>query len=205
VIRIAIADDHPVVREGLAAALEGESDLRIVGTAGSAGELLERAASWRPDVIVLDFEMPGLRGAQAIRAINDALPASRTVIFTAYAEDDKIVEAIRAGAAGYVLKGSPAAEVAHAIRLVNSGSSYVSADVAARLALRLHKPRNDTLTVREREVMRLIADGMSNKQVARRLGIAERTVKYHVSTAMMKLRADNRAQAVAAAVKKGLL
>jgi DNA-binding NarL/FixJ family response regulator len=204
-IKIAIADDHPVVREGLASALESENDLHIVGTAGSARELLGHAAAWRPDVVVLDFEMPGASGAAAIRAIKEALPHSQVLIFTAYAEDEKIVEALRSGAAGYVLKGSPGSEVAEAIRMARAGQSYVSPEVAARLAHRIRKPQPDTLTAREREVMRLIADGLSNKQIARRLGIAERTVKYHVNATMTKLQADNRAQAVALAVRKRLL
>ena len=203
-IRIALVDDHPVVREGLAAALGDEPDFEIVGATGSAEELLVRAAAWRPDVVLLDFEMPGLSGVDAVREFTRALPNARVVMFTAYADDDKIVGAVRSGARGYVLKGSPAAEVARAIREVHAGGSFLPPPIAAVLAAQVREPQPG-LSAREREVLRLVADGLSNKQIARRLEIAERTVKFHVNSAMTKLGADNRAQAVAVAVRRRLL
>lgn len=204
-IRVAIVDDHPVVREGLVAALEGEPDLTIVGTAGSATTLLDRASDWRPDVIVLDFEMPGLSGSAAARDIMRAVPETRILMFTMHADDDKILSAVRAGAAGYLLKGAPAGDVAKAIRDLASGGTHFPPEIAAALARGVRTPAQAALTNREREVLRLVADGLSNKQIATRLNIAERTVKYHVNSVMTKLGADNRAQAVANAVRGKLL
>lgn len=203
-IRIALVDDHPIVREGLASALGDEPGFEIVGATGSAEELLARADTWLPDVVLLDFEMPGLSGVDAVRAFARALPNARVVMFTAYADDDKVVGAVRSGARGYVLKGSPAAEVARAIRDVHAGGSFLPPPIAAVLAAQVREPQPG-LSAREREVLRLVADGLSNKQIGRRLEIAERTVKFHVNSAMTKLGADNRAQAVAVAVRRRLL
>lgn len=203
-IRIAIVDDHPIVREGLLSALD-EPDFHIVGAAGSAEELMANSASWQPDVVLLDFEMPGLNGVDAVRALTRTLPDARIIVFTAYADDDKIVGAVRSGARGYLLKGAPAAEVAAAIRGVRSGGSYLPPPIAAALARQVREPRRTSLTTRERDVLRCVADGLSNKQIARRLDITERTVKYHVTSAMTKLGAENRAQAVALAVRRRVL
>jgi DNA-binding NarL/FixJ family response regulator len=204
-IRVAIVDDHPVVRDGLLSVLDDEPDFRIVGAVGSAEDLVAKAGIWRPDVVLLDFEMPGLSGVDAVRELSRTLPDARVIVFTAYADDDKIIGAVRAGARGYVLKGAPACDVARAIRDVFSGGSYLPAPIAAVLAAQVRKPRDSSLTAREREVLRFVADGLSNKQIAHRLNIAERTVKYHVNSAMTKLGAENRAQAVAVAVRRHLL
>jgi DNA-binding NarL/FixJ family response regulator len=203
-IRVAIVDDHPVVREGLMAALGDSADLRIVGATGSCEDLVAHA-EWRPDVVLLDFEMPGLSGVAAVRELARALPAARLIVFTAYADDEKIVGAVRAGARGYVLKGTPAAELANAIREVHAGGSYLPPPIAAVLAAQVREPHRTALTAREREVLRFVADGLSNKQIARRLTITERTVKYHLNSVMTKLSAENRAQAVAIAGKRGIL
>jgi DNA-binding NarL/FixJ family response regulator len=204
-IRIAIVDDHPVVREGLAVALDGERDFQITGSAGSAEALIEHVAEWLPDVVILDFEMPGLSGADAVREVLRAAPKARVIVFTAYAEDDRVVGAVRAGAAGYLLKGAPATDVAKAIRDVHAGGSYLPAQIAAIVARQVQEPQREPLSGREREVLRLVADGLSTKQIARRLDIVERTVKYHVNAAMAKLGAENRSQAVALAVRRRLL
>src|SRR5579863_6690667 len=180
-IRIALVDDHPVVREGLAVALDGERDFQITGSAGSAEALIEKAADWLPDVVILDFEMPGLSGADAVREVLRAAPKARVIVFTAYAEDERVVGAVRAGAAGYLLKGAPATDVAKAIRDVHAGGSYLPAQIAAIVARQVQEPQRAALTDREREVLRLVADGLSTKQIARRLDIVERTVKYHVN------------------------
>jgi DNA-binding NarL/FixJ family response regulator len=204
-IRVALVDDHPVVREGLTSALDGELDLEIVGATGSTEDLIAQGAQWRPDVVLLDFEMPGLSGVRAVRELARAMPDARVVIFTAYADDDKIVGAVRAGARGYILKGAPATEVARAIRDVNAGGSFLPPPIAAVLAAEVREPAPAALTEREREVLRFVADGLSNKQIARRMGIAERTVKFHLNSVMTKLGADNRAQAVAVAARRRLL
>jgi DNA-binding NarL/FixJ family response regulator len=204
-IRIAIADDHPVVREGLGSVLDDEADFSIVASTSAAEDIIHQAAAIAPDVVLLDFEMPGLSGGDAVREILRALPKTGIIIFTAYADDDRVVGALRSGARGYVLKGAPAAEVAQAIREVHAGRSYLPPAIAASVARHVGDPQRSSLTAREREVLRLVADGLSNKQVARRLHIAERTVKYHVTSAMTKLGAENRAQAVALALRRRVL
>ncbi|HLN47506.1 MAG TPA: response regulator transcription factor [Magnetospirillaceae bacterium] len=204
-IRIALVDDHPVVREGLVSALADESDLTIVGAAGSAEELIAHAGEWRPEVVLLDLEMPGLSDVAAVREVIRALPDAGVIIFTAFADEDKVVGAVREGARGYLLKGVPASDVAAAIREVHAGGSFLPAPVAALLAARVREPQHPPLTERERDVLRLVADGLSNKQIAGRLRITERTVKYHVTSVMTKLEAENRAQAAALAVRRRLL
>ena len=204
-IRIAIVDDHPIVREGLVSALDDESDFVIVGAVSSTEELIQRCGEWRPDIVLLDFEMPGLSGVEAVRELVRALPNGRVIVFTAYADDERIVGAVRSGARGYVLKGAPANEVAQAIRDVHAGGSYLPPAIAAVLARQVREPKRTSLSARERDVLRFVADGLSNKQIARRLEITERTVKYHVNSAMTKLGADNRAQAVAVAVRRRIL
>ncbi|MBV8172214.1 MAG: response regulator transcription factor [Candidatus Eremiobacteraeota bacterium] len=204
-IRVALVDDHPIVREGLVSALGGDTDLQIVGSVGSAGELIKSAQSWRPDVVLLDFEMPGLSGVDAVRELARALPATRVIVFTAFGDEDRIVGAVRAGARGYILKGAPAADVAKAIRDVHAGGSYLPPPIAAVLAAQMRQPARPALSEREREVLRCVSDGLSNKQIARRLGITERTVKFHVNSIMTKLGAENRAQAVALAARRRLL
>jgi len=187
------------------AALGDESDLNIVGAAGSSEEFIAKAPEWRPEIVLLDFEMPGLSGVAAVREVARAVPSARVIVFTAYADDEKIVGAVRAGARGYVLKGTPAAELASAIREVHAGGSYLPPPIAAVLAARMREPRGSALTAREREVLRFVADGLSSKQIARRLTITERTVKYHINSVMTKLGAENRAQAVAVAARRGIL
>ncbi len=204
-IRIAIADDHPVVREGLGSVLDDEADFSIVASTSAAEDIIRQAGTIAPDIVLLDFEMPGLSGSDAVREILRALPKTGIIIFTAYADDDRVVGALRSGARGYVLKGAPAAEVAQAIREVHAGGSYLPPAIAASVARHVGEPQRNSLTTREREVLRLVADGLSNKQVARRLHIAERTVKYHVTSAMTKLGAENRAQAVALALRRRVL
>ncbi len=205
-IRVLVVDDHPVVREGLVAILEDDPDLQLAGSAGSAEEALAAAARARPDVILLDLELPGLGGVEAIPQLAAAAPASRILVLTAYDTEERVLGAIRAGARGYLLKGAPADEIARAIRAVHAGGSYLASPVAARVLGHVRTPgRPGTLSARERTVLRRIADGLSTKQIARELGITERTVKFHVSSIMNKLGADTRAHAVAEATRRGLL
>jgi len=207
VIRVLVVDDHPVVREGLVSVLEDEADFAVVGTAGSAEEALALARRERPDVVLLDLELPGQDGVAAIPALLAIQPAPRVLAFTAYDADERVLGALRAGAAGYLLKGAPAEEIARAVRTVHGGESYLTPRVAAKVVRQVRAPHaaSGALSAREREVLRLVAEGQSSKQIARALGIAERTVKFHVTAIFQKLGADNRAQAVALAARRGLL
>ena len=205
-IRVLIVDDHPVVREGLVAALEDESDIRIAGAVGSAEEALRTVGTARPDVILLDLELPGLGGVEAIPRLAAARPGAGIVVLTAYDADERVLGAVRAGARGYVLKGVSIEEIARAIRTVHGGGSYLASPVAAKVLSELRSPRRAAvLSAREQAVLREIAAGRSTKQIAHALGITERTVKFHVSSIMNKLGAGNRAQAVAEAAQRGLL
>lgn len=206
-IRVIVIDDHPIVRDGLATVLSDEADIEVVGCAGSAEDGLELAAQLRPDVVLLDLELPGMNGVDAIPRFTEAGPDARVVVFTAYDSDERVFGAVRAGAKGYLLKGASAAEIARAVRAVCEGDSYLEPRVAAKLLNEVTAPRRfaGLLSERERSVLRLVAAGQSNKQIARSLSISERTVKFHVTSILNKLGADNRAQAVALATQRGLL
>jgi DNA-binding NarL/FixJ family response regulator len=206
VIRIALIDDHPIVRQGLTASLEDEADFAVVGAVGSAEEALDLVAAHRPEVVLLDLELPGTGGVEAIPRLAEASPGSAILIFTAYQTDERVLGAVRAGAKGYLLKGATTAEIVAAIRTVAAGGSALEPRVAARLLAAVRSPHpTGQLTGRERDVLRLIADGLPGKQIARALGISERTVKFHTASLLRKLGADNRAQAVALAAQRGLL
>jgi len=205
-IRILVVDDHPVVREGIVATLEDDPEFTVVGAAGSAEDALPVVRSQRPDVILLDLELPGMDGIQAIPQLTAAHPEARIVILTAYDTDERVLGAIRSGAKGYLLKGAGLEEIARAIRAVHGGGSYLEPRIAGKVFAEVSAPRRSTaLTRREREVLKLVADGRSNKQIARALKITERTVKFHITTILNKLGAENRAQAVALAAQRGLL
>jgi DNA-binding NarL/FixJ family response regulator len=190
VTSVAIIDDHPVVREGLVAALERKFE--IAGTFSSAEEALGRV---RADVVLLDLELPGMSGLDAISRLNAAV-----LVLTAYDADEDVERAIRAGAKGYLLKGAAIEEIERAIAAVARGDSYVDPRIAARLVA----PRQ-RLSAREREVLRLVAGGKSNKEIAAKLRISERTAKFHVTAILNKLGAENRAQAAAIAAEKHLI
>ncbi len=204
-IRVLIVEDHPIVREGVTAVLERERDIEVVGAADTISEGLRLAAKIRPDVILLDLK---LSDADTLDGVASFARENRSiVVFTAYDADDDVFRAIRGGARGYLLKGSPAAEIAQAIRLVHAGESYLSPRIAAKLVKGVTQLRGRTglLSARERGVLRLVAAGQSNRQIADTLSISERTVKFHVTALFNKLGADNRAQAVALAAARGLL
>ncbi len=206
-IRVLVVDDHPIVREGLVALIEDEADFDVAGSAGSAEEALEVIERLLPDVLLLDLELPGLDGVAALPGFTHASPGTRILIFTAYDTDERVFGAIRSGARGYLLKGAPATEITQAIRAVHAGESYLEPRIAAKLVAEVSAPRrfSGLLTERERSVLRLVAAGLANKQIARSLSISERTVKFHVTSILRKLEADNRAQAVAVATHRGLL
>jgi DNA-binding NarL/FixJ family response regulator len=205
-IKLLVVDDHPIVRQGLASALEDEDDFTVVGAVGSAEEALTALGRLQPDVVLLDLELPGISGVEAIPRLLVADPPPAVLVFTAYDTDERVLGAIRAGARGYLLKGATIAEIARAVRAVAAGDSALEPRVAARLVAAVRSPgAAGQLTAREREVLRLVADGLPGKQIARELGISERTVKFHTASVLRKLGADNRAQAVALAAERGLL
>ena len=206
-IRVLVVDDHPIVRQGLVSVLSDEEDLEVVGEASSGREAIALATRLRPDVVLLDLEMPDLDGLDAIPELMRVGPGLNVLVFTAYDTDERVLGAVRAGAKGYLLKGASADEIARGIRTVNGGGSYLEPRVARKLMAELSSPRRTStnLSDREREVLRLVADGLPTKQIAVHLSISERTVKFHVNSIFHKLGAENRAQAVALAAQRGLL
>ena len=204
-ITVLIVEDHPIVREGVTMVLERERDIDVVGAADTISEGLRLAAKLNPDVIILDLKLPDADAFDGVASF--ARERRSIVVFTAYEADDDVFRAIRGGARGYLLKGSPAAEIAKAVRQVHAGESYLSPRIAAKLVRGVTQLRGRTglLSARERGVLRLVAAGQSNRQIAAALSISERTVKFHVTAIFNKLGADNRAQAVAVAAERGLL
>jgi DNA-binding NarL/FixJ family response regulator len=217
VIRVLVADDHPVVREGLSAIVDVEDDIAVVGQAADGVEALRQAQTLRPDVVLMDLKMPNMDGVAAIRQIRAALPHTHVLILTTYADDEYIMAGIRAGARGYLLKDAPPDELVRAIRVVARGESLLQPVIAARVLDRLselmeggsqpvvQRVEQAALTARELEVLTMIANGARNRAVAEALAISERTVKVHIANLMVKLEANTRAEAVARALKLGLL
>ncbi|NYE19263.1 response regulator [Microbacterium immunditiarum] len=208
-IRLLIADDHPVVRAGLAGLLSDEPGLEVVAEASDGDEAVRLAAATRPDVVLMDLRMPRVDGVAAttrIAAGEAGEPAPRVLILTTYESDDQILAAIEAGAAGYLLKAAPQAEIVAGIRSVAAGQSALSPQVAVRLVERMRRPAPESvLTARETEVLRLVASGHSNKQIAVALGIGESTVKTHLLKIFDKLGVADRTRAVTLAMERGLL
>jgi DNA-binding NarL/FixJ family response regulator len=201
VIRVLVADDHAVVRQGLRTFLDLQEDISVVGEAADGAEAVALAERLSPDVVLLDLVMPGMDGIEALRRLRIGVPAARAIVLSSFVDDDKLFPAVRAGAAGYLLKDVQPAELVAAIRTVHGGGALLHPSVAARL---MDELAADPLTPREREVLVLIGRGMSNKLIARELGIAEKTVKAHVSAVLAKLGVADRTQAALYAVREGL-
>lgn len=205
---MAVADDHPVVREGLVGMLETQSDFSVVGEASTGADALALIARADPDVLLLDLEMPELDGVGVLQRMRTSGARTRVIVFTVFDTDERIIAALAAGAAGYLLKGAPRAELFAAVREVAAGGSLL-APVATSAVLR--RVRGDVpasgppLTAREQAVLEQLARGLGNKQIAAALGISERTVKFHVSSVFTKLGASNRTDAVARAAQAGLI
>jgi DNA-binding NarL/FixJ family response regulator len=207
-IRIVIADDHPVVRDGLVAMLETQPDFDVTGQAGAGPDALALVAEKDPDVLLLDLEMPGLDGVGVLQRLRGAGARTRVIIFTVFDTDERIIAAVEAGAAGYLLKGAPRAEVFAAVREVAAGGSLLAPVAASAVLRRVRGETNadgPSLTPREAEVLSHLARGGSNKRIAAALGISERTVKFHVSSIIAKLGATNRTDAVTRAAHAGLI
>ena len=206
-IRVLLVDDHAVVREGLRAFLELQEGIEVVGEAADGAEGLAEAERLRPDVVLMDLVMPGLDGVAAMRELRGRLPAARAIVLTSFLDEDRLLPALRAGAAGYLLKNAPPAEVARAVRAAHAGEAVLDPVVAARLVETLARDDEplDRLTPREREVLVLLGRGFPNKQIARELHLSEKTVKAHVGHVLAKLGVADRTQAAVAAVRAGLV
>ena len=224
-IRILLADDHPIVREGLRAVLETQPDFEILGTpqqAANGDEAQRLALELRPDILLLDLEMPVMDGVETIRRLRQHTSGGqhsteqsspRIIVFTAFDNDERIIAALEAGANGYLLKGAPREDIFHAIRVTMQGGSLLQPLVASKLLRHMgqqgtrlsSQPLYEALTERELEVLTLLAQGMQNKEIATHLVISERTVKFHVNSIMGKLGAANRTEAVVLAAQKGLI
>jgi DNA-binding NarL/FixJ family response regulator len=204
-LRILLADDHPIVRSGLAGMLADQPDLELVGEAGNGREAAELAERLTPDLVLMDLRMPELDGVEATRRIRALRPDARVLVLTTYDTDSDILRAIEAGATGYILKDAPREELYRAIRAAARGESVLAPSVAARLLGRVRSPGAGALSARELEVLGLVARGRSNKDIARELWIGEATVKSHLVHIYQKLDVEDRTSAVTVALERGLL
>jgi NarL family two-component system response regulator LiaR len=208
-IHVFIADDHAVVREGLRALISTEPGIEVVGEAADGGEAVARVRSLHPDVILLDLVMPHKSGIEAISEITQENPEARILVLTSFADDDKVFPAIKAGALGYLLKDASPQELLQAIRDVYQGEPSLDPTIALKLIHELKRPTDlplasESLTEREMEVLRLVARGLTNQEIAEMLGISERTVRTYVGNILGKLHLANRTQAALYALRKGL-
>lgn len=208
-IKILVADDHPMLREGLVAVLDTQADFEVVGEASDGAEVVKLVGELLPDVVLLDLEMPGTDGVAALERLRDAGSEAKTVVFTAYDTDERILGSLRAGARGYLLKGASRQEIYAAIRTVHAGGTLLQPGVTSKLLASMIRDERregiEPLTPRELEVLALLARGNKNAEIAGELFITERTVKFHVSSLMRKLGAENRTEAVSLAAQRGLI
>ena len=201
-IRVFAVDDHPLLREGIAAVIEGEGDIELIGEATSGEEAVKNFRTYRPDVTLMDLQMPGMNGIDAMLAIRKEFPSARFIVLTTYQGDIQALRALKAGAAGYLLKGMMRKELLDTIRTVHAGRRRIPPEVAAELADHV---MDDALSDREVEVLKLVSTGNSNKIIASHLFVSEATVKGHMKNILSKLNANDRTHAVTIATKRGYL
>jgi NarL family two-component system response regulator LiaR len=208
-IRVLVVDDHVIVRQGIRALLTEFEDVEVVGEAGNGLEAVQATESLKPDVVLMDLLMPGMDGVEATRRISEQWPEVRVLVVTTYSGDDLVFPAIKAGARGYALKDAGARELVGAIRQIYRGEPSLHPDIARKLLQEVRQPTpdrraRDPLTAREVEVLRLLAEGLDNQQIAERLVVAEVTVRSHISRILDKLHVANRVQATLYALREGL-
>ena len=201
-IRVLIVDDHPIMRVGIAAIINGRADMITVGQAGTGEEAVALFEQCQPDITLMDLRLPGMSGVEAIRSIRGKHPEALFVVLTTYEGDEDIYQALEVGARAYIIKGMPHEALADALRRVYAGGRFIPSPVSRALAARV--PDSD-LSSREREVLQLLAHGESNKRIAVHLGITEATVKSHVSAILMRLQVEDRTQAVVTALQRGIV
>ena len=201
-IRVLTVDDHPLLREGIAALINAEPDMKLVAEASNGRDAVEKFRLHRPDVTLMDLQMPGVGGIEAISQIQNEFPGARIIVLTTYTGDVQVLGALRAGARGYILKGHVHRELLETIRAVHTGQKRIPPEIAAELA---QHAGDDDLTLREIDVLRLIAAGNANKQIADHLSIGEATVKSHVTNILSKLGANDRVHAVTIGLKRGII
>lgn len=201
-IRILTVDDHPLLRKGIAALVNAEPDMKLIAEAANGEEAIEAFRSHRPDVTLMDLQMPTVDGLEAIDRIREEFPNARIIVLTTYTGDIQVLRALRAGARGYILKGHVHKELLETIRAVHAGQKRIPPDIAAELA---DHATDDELTQREIDVLRLIGGGNANKQIADQLSIGEATVKSHVTNILSKLGANDRSHAVTIGLKRGII
>lgn len=202
VLRILVVDDHPMMREGIQGAIDRQPDMVVVGEASDGAEAVDQYRILRPDIVLMDLQMPGIEGVEAITTICQEDPAAKVIVLTTYSGDVRALRALRAGAVGYLLKGAVRKELLSTIRAVHRGSRSLPPEIATEIAMHAV---DELLTTRELEVLRCLAEGHPNKQIAWRLSISQDTVKTHLKSIFVKLNVTDRTGAITIAVKRGII
>jgi len=207
-IRIIIADDHPLFREGVSNSLAGESDITIVGVASTSEEAFSLTADILPDVLILDITMPGVGGIEIARRVSTALPVIQIIMLTASEDQDDLMKALKSGVRGYILKGVSAKDLANAVRHVASGGTYISPEMASTLLMEFSKPNPpdpfSELTEREKQILKLVAKGLTNREIGEQIYLAEKTIKHYMTNILQKLHVRSRVEAALLAQKREL-